>query len=168
MTTVWNLIKGLVLGDGRGAIGARAKQSVAHRTSFNYNQRRPVRYVTHAPFNLDCSGAIVWLFWLVGCDDPTGNHFSGSNTNTVTLLQHGKRITPSEVCIGDVLICGAELPVAEQHTMLSLERSPNPLCFSHGSQGDPTIVRASIDRRSHTWVRFRTRRIRLSRPPIWQ
>ena len=132
----------------------------AHRGLWDYDQARPVRYGLRPRFKKDCSGGIAWLYWCAGLNDPTRNAFSGGDTYTGSLLYHGQRIQASQVRAGDVCVFGAELPTEMQHAMMALQRGPNPLSFSHGRQGDPSLIRPSVDSRSKTWLRFDLRRVR--------
>jgi hypothetical protein len=151
---------GLRIPNPRKSLVLMAYWAKGHKAFWDYDQERPVKYVRLPRFKFDCSGAICWLYWCAGLRDPSGNNFGGGDTYTMTLLKHNRRINPREVRAGDICILGAELPVDEQHAMMALEPAPNPLCFSHGSQGDPTFVRVDIDGRSKTWVRPDLTRVR--------
>lgn len=145
-----------------------ARLAVLKHALWDYVQVRPVVFVLRPRFKFDCSASITWLYWCAGLRDPTGNRFSGSDTYTGSLLYHGRRKPATKVRAGDVCILGAELPTDEQHAIMALEIGPNPLCFSHGEQGDPHIIRASDDSRSKTWVSFDLSRIHLIRWPVYQ
>lgn len=155
----------LSLQNGRKTLVSMAFWAVNHHHLWDYNQRRPVRYRLWPRFEYDCSGAVCWLYWVAGLRDPSGNAYTGADTYTMTLLQHGREIGPSQVLPGDVVILGKELPVAEQHAMMAVEKGADPMCFSHGSEGNPTFVRSHVDPRSHTWVRFDVLRVHRIRWP---
>ena len=109
----------------------------------------------------DCSSFVTGLYRHSNVrQDP--NNAGWRFGDTATLAAHGKLIPNiKKVIPGDLLLCGLDLPLSGQHVMVVVENKPvggiwNPLCVSHGRQGDPELVRASVDSRSHTYMRYPT------------
>jgi len=107
---------------------------------WHYQESRPFHLVNFPPFIFDCSGAVTWIYWKAGAQDPNRLNFSGYG-NTDSLYARGRHITKSQAKAGDVIILGLDPTI---HAVLIVQAGPDPLCFSHGEPGNPVLVRLSV------------------------
>jgi cell wall-associated NlpC family hydrolase len=132
------------------------------KSDWHYSESRPFHLVNNGPFIFDCSGFVTWCYWRAGASDPNTMNYDGYGY-TGTLL-HGKRIQQSQLHKGDVVVFGPGVGV---HAALVVEVAGDPLCASHGRQGDPSLVRLSAlnSLGAPIFLRFSTvnRRLKLKR-----
>jgi hypothetical protein len=91
------------------------------------------------PIVTDCDGAVTIIYHEAGCQDPNGQNYDGEGWSEDFFI-HGSHIAFSAVLAGDVVTFG---PSGEIHTAMfvqSAAESADPLCFSHGKEGDPSLV----------------------------
>jgi hypothetical protein len=130
---------------------------LAHRNRCHYAQIRPgqctklatvyeLKQALAAPggLKLDCSDAAILICRLAGLKDPTGQDYDIDDTDyTGTLLSspHLAHYTePGAAKIGAMVVFG---PGTGIHVAMVYERGPDPLLWTHGEEGDPSLHRLS-------------------------
>jgi hypothetical protein len=159
---------GAIIGrDARVAARRWANWCLKNKTRFDYTEVSPARWVwvtvilrPTLRLTCDCSAFITGIFKRAGAQDPSLANFAFADTQTMAASKSGKRIPVGKVVAGDVCILGLELPLSGQHTTFVMKGGRDPIVLSMGEQGDPSLIRSSIDSRSKTWVRYpmKTRR----------
>lgn len=149
----------------RDTIVERAKWGINNAGQIGYLQSRPMTTLDnwknkHLPFSCDCSESTTGLYYAAGVPDPNGFGYNGSG-NTATLLSNGKRITMTSALPGDVVVFVR--PSGETvHAAVMIEKTADPLLFSHGSSNGPLAIRFSTEAAYHkghngavpAWVTF--------------
>jgi hypothetical protein len=115
----------------------------------------------HFPFESDCSGTVTAICYWAHGNDPSGVNFAyGDTTSILAHAQAKKLIIPkAKVLDGDLILFGLPETV---HVVMSLQDTatkPNPLCFSMGKPGDPSVapLSAFLPLGTPTYVRNVTR-----------
>jgi hypothetical protein len=99
----------------------------------------------HFPFEGDCSSTVTAIcYWAKG-NDPSGLGFRYGNTTSILAHAQAKKliIPKMNVLHGDLILFGLPETV---HVVMSLQDAKtksNPLCFSMGKPGDPSVVQLS-------------------------
>jgi len=99
------------------------------------------------PFTSDCSGTVTAINYWAGGNDPNGLDFRAGYTGTILAhARENKLIIPRNAVLhGDLILFGSgDVPV---HVVMSMQNTffhKNPLCFSMGKQGDPSLVLLSV------------------------
>jgi hypothetical protein len=124
-----------------------------HRHRCHYAEVRPMRSETirsmyglkqrvAAPGGLimDCSEAVTLICKVAGLEDPNGLAYSG-NGYTGTLLDHLPHYSdPGAGKVGALCVFG---PGTGTHVAMVYARGHDPLLWTHGEEGDPSLHRLS-------------------------
>jgi len=112
---------------------------------WGWHQHKNLEY----PFISDCYGTVTAICYFAKGNDPGDVGFSYGNT--LTGITHARRagliITHNELLFGDFVYLGLESDgVTPKHVVLAMQRGTNldPICFSMGKQGDPSLVKLSV------------------------
>ena len=97
------------------------------------------------PFYGDCSSTVTAISFFAGGNDPSGLDFAYGNTKTMLAHAEAKNliIVKSKLIPGDYVLLGdASLDATPDHVAFALQygTNKNPLFFSMGKQGDPSIA----------------------------
>jgi hypothetical protein len=131
----------------------------AHEPQVHYAQVRPMRTrglheqqladtlaADRGSLTMDCSEAVTLLCRLAGLADPNGNGYNGLGY-TGTLLKHLPHYTTAaHADVGALVVYG---PDDGEHVSMVYERGPDPILWSHGSEGGPLFISLSAQRRLH-------------------
>lgn len=127
-----------------------AHWGVVHQPSIHYSEgadrsewlNRPPGTL---PMTTDCSGFVTACYKWSGLPDPNGLGYRELGY-TGTLLQRAKVITDrlDTAKPGDLIVYG---PGTGAHVVMVVQAGSNPLCVSHGQEGDPNYIHALDDPR---------------------
>lgn len=138
-----------VVTEARRVLLRTASVGVVHAVNIDYTQRFPDRWSWANPLarsikgqyprRTDCSGYVSWVYedalmWLKLGDILNGLNFKGGWTGT--MVQHGRRVSPSAARSGDVAFYGDQ--TVPYHTALCIG---NGRAISHGRPEGPEIVK---------------------------
>lgn len=128
---------------------------LAHRNRMHYAQIRPgactriatmfaLKQAIAAPGGLtvDCSDAVILICRIAGLTDPTGQDYDGDDTDyTGTLLRNLPHyVDPGAAKIGALCVFG---PGTGTHVAMVHERGHDPMLWTMGENGDPSLHRLS-------------------------
>lgn len=129
---------------------------VADKQQIDYVQHRPMHTIAidsidalvkalSARIGMDCSESTVLVFHIAGLKDPTGNGYDGEGNTESMLANTMKHFSdPAEANPCSLVIFDADQPLDKQHVAIvhtADKTSGNPLLFTHGHQGDPSLIR---------------------------
>ena len=140
-----------VVNDRRHACIAVATELLHHRAQCNYTESA-LRWSWHNsrtltfPFDADCSAAVTAINWFAYGNDPNGVNFAYGDTETILSHAETKKLIlkKAQLLPADLILFGpGPKPV---HVVMSFQpgTEADPLCWSHGQQGDPHLVRLSV------------------------
>lgn len=126
---------------------------LAHRHRLHYAQVRPMqsrsienvfklkqRIASPGGLTLDCSESVTLICKLAGLNDPNGANYDGTGY-TGTLLEHLPHYgAPGVAMIGALCVFG---PGTGEHVAMVHERGPDPVLWTFGENGDPSLHRLS-------------------------
>lgn len=129
---------------------------VADKAQIDYIEHRPMKTAPidsvdglmkalAARIAMDCSESTVLIFHVAGLKDPTGNGFNGYG-NTESMLDNAELAhfaDPKKANPCTLVIFNSDRPLSEQHVAVvhtADHENGNPLLFTHGHQGDPSLV----------------------------
>lgn len=101
----------------------------------------------HFPFTSDCSGTVTAIQYWSNIQDPNGTNFQYGNTATMLSFaeKEGLIIPREELLHGHFVLFGpGPTPVHVVMSMQNIEIHPDPICFSMGRPGDPSLVPLSV------------------------
>ncbi len=124
-----------------------------HRNRCHYAQVRPMqsrsittvyelkqRLAAPGGLRMDCSEAVTLICKLAGLDDPNGQGYDGAGF-TGTLLDHLPHYDNAGAAkVGALAVFG---PGTGEHVAMVYERGVDPLMWTHGEEGDPSLHRLS-------------------------
>lgn len=128
---------------------------VAEKRQIDYLEHRPMRTASTDSVDalvkalagrvaMDCSESVTLICHIAGLKDPSGLAYDGEG-NTKTMLDHLPRFTdPAKANACTIVVFNADKPLSEQHVAIvhtADHVGGNPLLFTHGHQGDPSLVR---------------------------
>ena len=142
----------LVTSKQRGNLVTLAKYLVLNRDKVHYAEVRPMR--TNSIRNLaqlhraiegpdgitcDCSESITFMYRMCKLEDPNGLNYDGDGFTGTMLayLPHFENV--SEAHAGTIVVFG-DYPGVHA-IMVVVPDGSDPLCFSHGGPGGPTMIR---------------------------
>lgn len=126
-----------------------------HRNRVHYKEVRPglctkiatvyaLKQALAAPggVTMDCSDSAILICRLAGLSDPTRQDYDGDDTDyTGTLLAHLPHYSdPGPAKVGALCVFG---PGTGIHVAMVYERGPDPVMWTHGEEGDPSLHRLS-------------------------
>jgi hypothetical protein len=118
------------------------RQFYDERANWDYGQVRPIPHPgQRGRVKTDCSGGVTYAAQVAKVPDPNARGFDGLGyTGTLLESKYAKRVSLLQARPGDLIVYG---PFPGHHVVAILEAGPDPLVWSHGSQGDPRIMRHS-------------------------
>ena len=84
----------------------------------------------------DCSGLATCCYFRAGAPDPNGLDYNGQGF-TGTMLNHLPPIPLNRAQGGDLAVFGA---FPGHHVVVLLTGGEDPMCVSHGGEGDPKMA----------------------------
>lgn len=123
---------------------------LAHEHDVHYKQERPFSprkvYDKSLPISTDCSGSTTMLYYAAGMPDPNRRQYDGTGyTGTLRAATPRKKLAELEP--GDFIVYGSGNGV---HVVVVYAAHPtDPLCFSHGQERGPLLVRHSAEVAAH-------------------
>jgi peptidoglycan hydrolase-like protein with peptidoglycan-binding domain len=125
----------------RDAIVQAVMLGYQHRYNIHYTQGslrmqgvtrhlRPPNYPNYA----DCSSFATWAYWVAGAADPNGLGYNGYGY-TGTLINHGRRISRSQLQPGDLVFYGHNYIPSHVAIYVGGGR-----IVSHGSESGPLLL----------------------------
>lgn len=98
------------------------------------------------PFEGDCSATATAVNYWGGAADPSNLNFAYGDTATILAhAQAAKLIIPqAELLPADFILFGPGPKPVHIVSSLQLGTNANPLCFSMGEVGDPSIVSLKV------------------------
>lgn len=110
---------------------------------WHYSQRRPIPHYWHSgtAIYIDCSASSTMIGEMAGARDPNGWGYNGTG-NTTSIRAHLQAIPRAWAKTGDLIWWLGHVTILQQP-------GPDPLAFSHGFEGGPISIRASVEDRYH-------------------
>lgn len=131
--------------DKRTLLHAFMVATAGNAYSWNYREVRPLTLppkLAHG-VNADCSFGVKVLCDWAGVPDPTGGRYDGYG-NSVSIYEHLPHVPLARAQTGDILLFG---PEGAWHATMILEAGSDPMLWSHGHQGAPSLYPLSADTR---------------------
>lgn len=101
------------------------------------------------PYYGDCSSTVTAICYFAKGNDPNGLNFTGGNT--ATILSHAKNdgliVDKARLLTCDFILFGMEPDgYTPKHVVMAMQPGTvaDPICFSMGQQGDPSLVPLSV------------------------
>ena len=124
-----------------------------HRARIHYAELRPMstasihsvlglkqRIAAPGGLTMDCSESVTLICKLAGLSDPNGLAYNGQGF-TGTLLGHLPHyVNAAGAKIGALCVFG---PGTGKHVAMVYERGTDPMMWTHGETGDPSLHRLS-------------------------
>jgi hypothetical protein len=150
-----------------------------HKAQANYSQGNDrMSWLTRPrgalPIDFDCSAATRWVYWAGGAADVmklgynipegyTGTELS-ADQHIAMMVRNAKGVLVENLRPTDLGVYGRGTGL---HVAMVFESGPDPLMWSMGRQGDPSLVRHSVllSIGPVTWLRPGTRTRRVYHPP---
>ncbi len=119
--------------------------ALANEPQIHYLQRRPFNpnqiRDRKLPMYDDCSATATQLYKAAGRPDPNRRNYDGTGY-TGTLRQRDTQIPLVDCRPGDLIIYGEGSGV---HVVVVYRAGLDPLCWSHGQERGPILVRHSVE-----------------------
>lgn len=127
----------------------------ADKAQIDYLEHRPMRTASidsvdalvkalTSRIAMDCSESVTLIFHIAGMKDPNGLGFDGYG-DTETMLKHLARFGDAKKANPcSLVVFNADQPLSKQHVAVvhtADHVGGNPLLFTHGHQGDPSLER---------------------------